>query len=153
MKISADTRRRTPRAYQPTRHGAAGFTLMEVIITMVIIAILAAIAIPNYTAYIARGHRSEARSTLLQGAQWMERWRTQSGTYTGAVLPALLQRSPASGTQAYAITVNVAAANQYTLQATPQGPMNGDACGSLTVDQSGLRNHTGTASADLCWGR
>jgi type IV pilus assembly protein PilE len=131
----------------------AGFTLIEVVIVMVIIAILAAVAIPAYTQYIARGHRSEARSTLLLAAQWMERFRTQNGTYNGAALPAGLQRSPASGTQAYAIAVGGIAANTYTLTATPQGPMNGDACGNLTLDQSGARGVTGTATMDLCWGR
>ena len=55
-----------------------GFTLMELIITMCIIGILTAIAIPNYTAYIQRSNRSEARSALLEAAAWMERWRTQN---------------------------------------------------------------------------
>ena len=58
-----------------------GFTLMELIITMVIIGILTAIAIPNYTAYIQRSNRSDARNALLEAAAWMERWRTQTGVY------------------------------------------------------------------------
>ena len=55
--------------------------MIELVTVMAIIAILTAIAIPNYFQYIARGHRSEARSTLTQAAQWMERWRTERNTY------------------------------------------------------------------------
>ena len=66
----------------------AGFTLIEVVIVMAVVAILTAIAIPNYFQFIARGHRSEARATLTAAAQWMERFRTERGTYNGAALPA-----------------------------------------------------------------
>ena len=48
---------------------------------MVIVGILTAIAIPSYWAYVARSNRSEARSQLLIAANWVERWRTQSGSY------------------------------------------------------------------------
>lgn len=138
-------------ARRPAGHaGSAGFTLIEVVIAMVIIGILAAIAIPAYTQYITRGYRSEARSTLLQAAQWMERFRTQNGTYTGAVLPATLDRSPPSGTVRYNIAVATPAANRFDLTATPVAV---DDCGNLTLDQSGLRTRSGTASMDLCWNR
>ena len=55
--------------------------MIELVAVMAIIAILTAIAIPNYVQYVARGHRSEARLTLTQAAQWMERWRTERNTY------------------------------------------------------------------------
>lgn len=125
---------------------------MEVIVVMAIVAILAAIAIPNYAAYVARGHRSEARMTLTQAAQWMERWRTQSGGYLNAPLPAALQRSPASGNIIYNIAV-VSNAGTYTLTATPTGPMANDGCGNLTLDNTGQRGSTGTEPINTCWGR
>ena len=67
-----------------------GFTLIEMVMVMAVIAILTAIAIPNYWAYVARSNRSEARSQLLIAANWVERWRTQQGSYLGAAaaLPA-----------------------------------------------------------------
>ena len=50
---------------------ARGFTLIEVMIVVAIVAILSAIALPSYTEYIRRGNRAEARAGLLQAAQWM----------------------------------------------------------------------------------
>jgi len=132
--------------------GSAGFTLIEVVIAMVIIAILAAVAIPAYTQYVSRGHRSEARSTMLQASQWMERFRTQNNTYVGAALPAGLATSPPSGPAKYNLAVATPAANEYTITATPTGTMTGDICGALTLDQSGARGQGG-GDAQLCWAR
>jgi type IV pilus assembly protein PilE len=129
---------------------SGGFTLIEVVVVMAIVAILAAIAIPNYAAYIARGHRSEARMTLTQAAQWMERWRTQSGGYLNPPLPPALQQSPASGNVIYNIAV-ASTAGAYILTATPTGPMANDECGALTLDQTGQR--TAAGNMQLCWGR
>lgn len=129
-----------------------GFTLIEVVIVIAVVAILTAIAIPNYFQFIARGHRSEARATLTQAAQWMERWRTERGTYNGAALPATLARSPATGTQMYNITVTPAG-NTFTLTAAAQGPMATDPCGDFGLDSTGQRTRSGTESMDICWGR
>lgn len=136
-----------------------GFTLMELIITMVIIGILTAIAIPSYTAYIQRSNRSEARSALLEAATWMERWRTQIGTYgntlgTPTVSPAAFPftQVPATGTAKYTIAAPAIAALGigYTITATPTGVMTGDPCGAFSIDQTGARTPTVPAH---CWSR
>lgn len=135
-----------------------GFTLIEVVIAMTIIAILAAVAIPAYTQYVTRGHRSEARGTLLQGAQWMERWRTERGTYRdGAApptLPATLAASPPPpATARYNITVATPNPGEFELTATPVGNMAGDPCGNYTINNRGQRGHSGSESVHTCWGR
>jgi type IV pilus assembly protein PilE len=135
--------------------GARGFTLIEMATVMVVIAILTAIAIPNYTAYVARSNRSEARSQLLMAANWVERWRTQQGSYLGAALPApALTQSPAQGTPKYTIALTNLTAITYTIEATPVGSMAGDICNLLRIDQTGLRTFTGGGGTqDLCWSR
>jgi len=135
---------------------------MELIIAMVIIGILTAIALPNYTAYVQRSNRSEARSALLEGSVWMEKWRTERGTYgnalaTPTVPPATFPftQVPATGTAKYTIAPPTIAAGGigYTITATATGVMAGDPCTTLTIDQTGLRGRTGSGTLDFCWGR
>ncbi len=140
-----------------------GFTLMELIITMVIIGILTAVAIPNYTAYIIRSNRGEARNQLLEIATWMERWRTERGRYDDPAsannppptppFPTTYAQSPSTGTAKY--TIAVAATNvTYTITATPTGVMTGDVCGNLQINQSGQRLFSGGGGTqDVCWNR
>ncbi len=142
----------------------SGFTLIEMIITMAIIAILTAIAIPSYTAYIQRSNRGEARGQLLETATWMERWRTERGRYddpasannpppTPPFPTAYSQSPPPPATAKYTIAV-AATSVTYTITATPTGVMTGDVCGNLIVNQSGQRLFTGGGGTqDVCWNR
>jgi type IV pilus assembly protein PilE len=60
-----------------------GFTLVELIVAMVILATLAAIAIPSYSAYVLKSHRTEVKSALLDAASLEERYFSTSNSYTG----------------------------------------------------------------------
>jgi type IV pilus assembly protein PilE len=146
----------------------SGFTLMELIIAMVIIGILTAIAIPSYTAYIQRSNRAEARHAVLEASVWMERFRTERGSYdnpagSGAqTLPVAMQCSPRNTTgtgtcRDYNVQVQAVNVVSYTLQAVPVvgGRMATDVCGNLSIDQTGLKQFTAGpgASQDVCWNR
>lgn len=158
---------------------ARGFTLVEVLIVVVIVAVLAGISVPAYTRHVERAHRAEARAALLEAAQYLERHYVTANAYTGAVLPDRLQTVPPGGPSArYTLSVEVTD-TEYTLtaapasDATPVAPVTpaapaapaapvaaADGCGSLTLNSLGVRSASaavdasGKLDSDLaaaCW--
>jgi type IV pilus assembly protein PilE len=136
----------------------AGVTLIELMITVAIIGILAAIAYPSYQNHVAHANRAEAEGILLENAQRLERNYTIANRYDtvnsdgSGGAPAIFAQSPKTGTAKYNIAAayGTAPAQTYTLTATPTGSMTGDSCGNLTLDNTGLKGaSTGTTAA--CW--
>lgn len=141
-----------------------GFTLIELMITVAIIAVLASIAYPSYQEQIAKSRRNEATNTLMVAAQALERYYSANGRYTtergGDELPAVFPvRVPENGSVYYEISADgPATANTYTLVATRRGVMTGDRCGDYSLSHTGevaLKNQASEAAATLaqCWRR
>lgn len=136
-----------------------GFTLIELLITVVIVAILAAIALPSYQAYARRTYRAEAAEILLENAQTLERNFTTANRYDvtsgGAPLSlSLITQSPKTGTAKYDVAPIVLSTTAYTLAASPVagGVMDTDECGTLQLDQVGNKTVSGASvSAAYCW--
>jgi type IV pilus assembly protein PilE len=136
-----------------------GFTLIELMIVVAVVAILAAIAMPSYTEYIRRGHRADARAGLLQAQQWMERAATANGLYPTSLPTALTWSGDASKRYTIALAAG-SDTDSYTLTATPRspGPQAGDKCGTFTLTHNGIRGAAGKKSGDAgydpdCWGK
>ena len=130
-----------------------GFSLMELMIAVVVMAILTAVAYPSYSSYMASAKRAEAKAALLEAAQYMEREFTANGNYdSGNLASAGLATLPRGGGAAYYnLELDVSGA-RYTLTAIPSGVMNGDPCGLLTLDQGGQQGVSmASMTAAECW--
>jgi type IV pilus assembly protein PilE len=145
-----------------------GFTLVEVMIVVVVIAILAAIAFPSYQESIRKSRRAEAKSALLQAAQILERCFTEFNSYIdprcdalidagGAFIDPTSDVAPFNGEGYYSIT-DVGAtltAVTYTLRATPTaigGQDNDTICTSFELDHTGKKESNGAGNDNAnCW--
>ncbi len=129
-----------------SRMPAHGFTLIETMIVVSIIAIIIAIAYPSYVNQVRKARRADASSSLLSNAQLLERCFTRFNSYIAAGCP-----DPAgpSGDSYYAISV-VRTASTYTLTATPAGDQSNDPCGTFILEHLG--NRTPEPDNNRCWG-
>ncbi|VTU15238.1 Pilin [Variovorax sp. SRS16] len=136
------------------RTAISGFTLLELMITLAIVALLTVIAMPSYRSYVLRSHRSDAYAALTQDQAILERCYAQNYSYsqTCAALPVF----PQTSAQNFYTVVLTQSATSYLLTATPSGSQLADtACASLSIDQTNSKtalDSQGVASAS-CWGQ
>lgn len=124
-----------------------GFTLIELMITVAIVGILAAVAYPSYTDLVLRSNRSEAQRQLLHYANLQEQVFVDSRSYSTDMKG--LGKSTVTiktDSENYIISVSAQTATTFTLKAEAQSNQTNDSgCTTLTVDQIGTKTPT------ACW--
>lgn len=121
-----------------------GFTLIELMITVLIIGILAAIAVPQYRAYVERAACEDGKSLLTQASANMERWRARNnGSYaTGNPDVGL----PAATSEFGVPAISNRSATSYTLTTTAIGVHAG---GTLSITAANARG--GSLAGECNW--
>lgn len=133
------------------RKRASGFTLIEIMVVVTIIAVIGAIAYPSYQDSIRKSRRAQATADLGELAQALERHFTVNNTYANYVIAAPLNRSPAQGTLFYNISfVAAPTRTAYSIRAVPAGPQATDRCGTLTLTNTGVKAVSASTVAE-CW--
>lgn len=127
----------------PTNRGR-GFTLIELMVTVAVIAILASIALPSYRDYVTRGHIPPATATLGEMRVKLEQYFQDNRKYTDACNTGNPVEPPTSAE--FTFSCNIPSAEEFTLTATGKGKMAGF---TYTIDHRNIRK---TTSLPASWG-
>lgn len=122
-----------------------GFTLIELMIAVGIVAVLVALALPSYSHYVRKANRGEAQKLLLNWANNQEIWRASHTSYADGASALGVPTH-----ERYTFTVSGVTGTVYVLTATATGNQLGDkdkgsSCNVLTLNQSGAK------SPANCW--
>jgi type IV pilus assembly protein PilE len=128
------------------QRSSKGFTLIELMITVAIIGILAAVAYPSYTEFVQRSNRSEGLRELLRLANLQEQLFVDSRSYGSDTTKIGLANPFITESATYSITVTASSATSFTLTAAAKGSQLKDTgCTSLTINELGAKTPT------TCW--
>lgn len=141
-----------------------GFTLVELLITLAIVAIIASIAYPSYRESVSSGRRTDAINSLLQLQMLQEKWRANHTSYTGVLEGAncgtltatgLCWNGTNSSEGYYTLSITASSATGYSLKATPRAgtAQAGDSCGDFHLNQSDPDYTPAGAANAQCWRR
>ncbi|WP_303907631.1 type IV pilin protein [Thiohalomonas denitrificans] len=140
---------------------SSGFTLIELMIVVGIVAILAAIAYPSYQEYIRKAKRSDAMTALMELQLAQEKLRANCPFYAAEIqgtnncdttTPDIdVAGSTTSPEQFYNLGIVSSSSSAYVATAAPDGWSDND-CGTFAINQDGP-DHSGTYANERCWGK
>jgi len=140
----------TPTVPRATKR-SGGFTLVELMIVVLVVAVLAAIALTSYQRQVVETRRTAATACLIEASQRMERHFTSRMTYVGVTLDDVQCRDELADFYTFAIADQ--AQRTFRIEATAIGVQasRDSACPVLALDQRGQRFVGATAGGGACW--
>ena len=133
-----------------------GFTLVEIMVTIVIVAILAAIGYPIYTNYVRNSRRSSAITALQRAATAEEKYYASYNVYASSLASLNYSSNavevPSATEYWYTLSASLDGSGGYVLKAAPNGDQTKDDCGTYQLTSTGAKSVTGTESESKCWG-
>ena len=127
-----------------------GFSLIELMIVLALIATLSLVALPNYQDHVMKVRRLEASMVLVQISQSLETYYAKHYEYEGFPASAIPSQSPINSDNKYYDITATLSASSFVLQAAPVGSQSSDSCAVLSVNQAGVQSASGDQSAN-CW--
>lgn len=131
-----------------------GFTLIELMVTLAVLAIILAIAVPAFTDQVRKSRRSEAISTLQAWQLSLEQWRANNASYADTTPANANYPALPGGNAFYTYTLGgPPSPTGFTLTATPQGSQANDRVGSTVCNPMVLSMNAGnvTRTPAQCW--
>ena len=130
------------------RRRSAGFTLIELMIAVVIVAVLLAVAIPSYREHVRKSSRAEAQAYMMAVETRQQQFLVDTRAYAATVA---VVGVPVPTNVAAAYTLNMPAPTAvppaYTLTLTPKTEQSSERCGTLSINSAGTK----TAAVSGCW--
>jgi type IV pilus assembly protein PilE len=131
-----------------------GFSLIELMVVVVVIGLLSAIALPSYTRYVLRSHRSSAITGVLDVASRQARYYTTNNTYTTSMTALGYPADPMpltdSSNRYYDLSVASASATAFSIRAVPVNAQTKDTCGTYRISDLGVKSVDSGTLGD-CW--
>ena len=137
-----------PIGYRGPRQRYAGFTLIELMIALAIVAVLVGVALPSYREHVRKSSRAEAQAYMMAVETRQQQFLVDTRAYA-ATLVAVGVPVPANVDAAYTLNMPTPGAvpPAYTLTLTPKTSQSGERCGILSINSAGTK----TAAVSGCW--
>ncbi len=130
---------------------SSGFTLIELMIVIAIVALLATLAYPGYQEQVAKGRRVAAKNLLMTVASAQERFYSSNFRYTADMLELGFASASPTDEEGYYSVGSAVSADAQTFTLTATAAVADSNCGNFGLTSGGARTVTGSKGADYCW--